>query len=117
MISVLQGEEENFASFHLVYNLVEVLKEIEVQHHMTLFEADGDVAALAKHFNCPVLSDDIDFFVFNLPEESGCIPLRGFSYRDLPQDTKSNEFGYYISARIFRRGKFPRSRRTAPSAS
>ena len=39
-------------------------------------EADRDIASLAKDWECPVLSDDSDFFIFDV--KGGFIPLSSF---------------------------------------
>lgn len=30
-------------------------------------EADSEIACLARHWNCPVLTNDSDFYIFDLP--------------------------------------------------
>ena len=58
---------------------------------MFLFsEADAEVASLANAWNCPVLSNDSDFFIFDI--KTGYIPLSSF-------DWKSSR----LSAKIFHR--------------
>lgn len=60
---------------------------------MFLFsEADSEVASLANAYNCPVLSNDSDFFIFDI--EAGYIPLSSF-------DWKSSR----LTAKIFHRRK------------
>ena len=58
---------------------------------MFLFsEADAEVASLANAWNCPVLSNDSDFFIFDI--KAGYIPLSSL-------DWKSSR----LSAKIFHR--------------
>ncbi|XP_026323114.1 protein asteroid [Hyposmocoma kahamanoa] len=45
---------------------IEVLAEIDVPYTVCEFEADDEIAALARHLNCPVLSYDSDFFIYNV---------------------------------------------------
>ena len=60
---------------------------------MFLFsEADSEVASLANAWNCPVLSNDSDFFIFDI--KAGFIPLSSF-------DWKSSR----LAAKIFHRRK------------
>ena len=60
---------------------------------MFLFsEADAEVASLANAWNCPVLSNDSDFFILDI--KAGYIPLSSF-------DWKSSR----LSAKIFHRRK------------
>ena len=44
-------------------------------------EADRDIASLAKDWACPVLSDDSDFFIFDV--KGGFIPLSSFDVGEL----------------------------------
>ncbi|XP_070778465.1 single-strand DNA endonuclease ASTE1 [Enoplosus armatus] len=44
-------------------------------------EADWEIACLAHQWNCPVLSNDSDFYVFDLP--GGYLPLRFFQWTNL----------------------------------
>ena len=57
-----------------------VLKEMEVD--LTFADGEGDVAVyqLANGYGCPVLSNDSDFFMFNL--RNGYIPLSHFRWKD-----------------------------------
>ena len=50
-----------------------VLVELNIPHVACEFEADDDIATLANDLNCPVLSNDSDFFVYDLT--AGYIPL------------------------------------------
>lgn len=43
-----------------------VLVELDIQHVACEFEADDDIATLANDLNCPVMSNDSDFFVYDL---------------------------------------------------
>uniref|UniRef100_A0A3Q2NMD4 Asteroid domain-containing protein n=1 Tax=Fundulus heteroclitus TaxID=8078 RepID=A0A3Q2NMD4_FUNHE len=44
-------------------------------------EADWDIACLARQWNCPVLTNDSDFYIFDLP--AGYLPLRFFQWTNL----------------------------------
>ena len=47
---------------------------------MFLFsEADNEIASLASAWNCPVLSNDSDFFIFDI--KGGYIPLSSFNWK------------------------------------
>ncbi|WAR18553.1 ASTE1-like protein [Mya arenaria] len=50
-----------------------VLRELQIPHVTCPYEADRELAVLANRWNCPILSNDSDFFVFKL--ESGVIPF------------------------------------------
>ncbi|XP_039762537.1 protein asteroid [Pararge aegeria] len=44
----------------------EILIELKISYTICEFEADEEIAALARHLNCPVLSYDSDFFIYNV---------------------------------------------------
>ncbi|KAJ2944514.1 hypothetical protein O0L34_g3859 [Tuta absoluta] len=44
----------------------EVLIDMSVPYTICEFEADDEIAAMARHLNCPVLSYDSDFFIYNV---------------------------------------------------
>lgn len=46
---------------------IEVLNQRKVSLVQSLAEADWDIACLAHQWRCPVLSNDSDFFIFDLP--------------------------------------------------
>lgn len=46
---------------------VHVLQRLGVEYVTCDFEADRQVAALARQWNCPVLTNDSDFFVYDIP--------------------------------------------------
>lgn len=45
---------------------IDVLKERKVSYTVCEYEADNEIAALAKRLNCPVLSSDSDYFVYDV---------------------------------------------------
>ncbi|KAL4235309.1 Protein asteroid 1 [Mactra antiquata] len=51
----------------------QVLEELNIPHVACVYEADREIAVLAKRWNCPVMSNDSDFFLFDL--SGGFIPL------------------------------------------
>ncbi|XP_045192281.2 protein asteroid homolog 1-like [Mercenaria mercenaria] len=51
----------------------QVLLELQIAHASCVFEADREIAVLAKRWNCPVLSNDSDFYIYRL--EGGFVPL------------------------------------------
>ncbi|KAM4725265.1 single-strand DNA endonuclease ASTE1 isoform 1-T3 [Anableps anableps] len=44
-------------------------------------EADWEIACLARQWNCPVLTNDSDFYIFDLP--AGYLPLNFFQWTNL----------------------------------
>lgn len=45
---------------------IEALCDMNVAYTVCEFEADDEIAAMARHLNCPVLSYDSDFFIYNV---------------------------------------------------
>ncbi|XP_045458525.1 protein asteroid-like [Melitaea cinxia] len=43
-----------------------VISDMEINYTICTFEADKNIASLARHMNCPVLSYDSDFFIYNV---------------------------------------------------
>ncbi|XP_037548733.1 protein asteroid homolog 1 [Nematolebias whitei] len=58
-------------------------------------EADWEIACLAHQWKCPVLTNDSDFYVFDLP--GGCLPIRFFQWTNLNGKVSQR----YISARLY----------------
>uniref|UniRef100_UPI0037E83DBC single-strand DNA endonuclease ASTE1 n=1 Tax=Semicossyphus pulcher TaxID=241346 RepID=UPI0037E83DBC len=58
-------------------------------------EADWEIACLAHQWNCPVLTNDSDFYIFDLP--GGCLPLNFFQWTHLNGKASHR----YISARRY----------------
>ncbi|KAM6904175.1 single-strand DNA endonuclease ASTE1 isoform 1-T2 [Lycodopsis pacificus] len=58
-------------------------------------EADWEIACLARQWNCPVLTNDSDFYIFDLP--GGYLPLSSFQWANLNGKASHR----YISARRY----------------
>ncbi|KAK2830279.1 hypothetical protein Q5P01_018210 [Channa striata] len=58
-------------------------------------EADWEIACLARQWSCPVLTNDSDFYIFDLP--GGYLPMRFFQWTNV--NGKANN--RYISARCY----------------
>nr|XP_019946151.1 PREDICTED: protein asteroid homolog 1 [Paralichthys olivaceus]XP_019946152.1 PREDICTED: protein asteroid homolog 1 [Paralichthys olivaceus]XP_019946153.1 PREDICTED: protein asteroid homolog 1 [Paralichthys olivaceus]XP_019946154.1 PREDICTED: protein asteroid homolog 1 [Paralichthys olivaceus] len=58
-------------------------------------EADREIACLAHHWKCPVLANDSDFYIFDLP--GGYLPLSSFQWTNLNGKAPDR----YISARCY----------------
>ncbi|XP_051999927.1 protein asteroid homolog 1 [Xyrauchen texanus] len=67
----------------------QVLHKLKVPLVECLQEADWEIAALAKEWNCPILSNDSDFYIFNL--EAGVLPITYFHWREVEVDSQSNK--------------------------
>lgn len=51
---------------------IQVLIQRGIPLVQCLFEADNEIACLAHQWNCPVLSNDSDFYIFDLPGVGKC---------------------------------------------
>ncbi|XP_031432797.1 protein asteroid homolog 1-like [Clupea harengus] len=71
-----------YSSDHKPVLLKSVFKQILIHLKITFVhcmgEADWDIAALANQLDCPVLSDDSDFFIFDL--KAGVLPITHFQW-------------------------------------
>ncbi|XP_055485458.1 protein asteroid homolog 1 isoform X2 [Psammomys obesus] len=76
---------------------IQVLIRLKVQFVQSFSEADRDIMTLANHWNCPVLSSDSDFCIFDL--KSGFCSLNSFQWKNL--NTIKDTQDYYIPARCF----------------
>ncbi|XP_023133856.2 protein asteroid homolog 1 [Amphiprion ocellaris] len=74
---------------------IQVLIEKGVPLVQCSAEADWEIACLAHQWNCPVLTNDSDFYIFDLP--GGYLPLRFFQWTNLNGKASHR----YISARCY----------------
>lgn len=65
----------------------QTLDKLGIQHVTCDFEADNQLVTLANQWNCPVISNDSDFYIFDL--SGGFIPLDYIDFRPrrLPQSS------------------------------
>ncbi|XP_073987310.1 single-strand DNA endonuclease protein asteroid [Rhodnius prolixus] len=76
--------------------LQERLIELGVTCLQSDFEADREIAAVSKRLNAPVLSNDSDFFIFDIP----FIPLSTFPF-DVCQSSSESNVHCFIQCQIF----------------
>ncbi|MBZ3886679.1 Protein asteroid-like protein 1 [Sciurus carolinensis] len=76
---------------------LQVLIKLQVHFVQCFSEADRDIMTLANHWNCPVLSSDSDFCIFDL--KTGFCPLNSFQWRNM--NTIKGTQDYYIPAKCF----------------
>lgn len=86
---LLQGEQDPVLPIFARDTFVSVLKTRSIPHITYEFEADVQIAALAITQNCPVLTNDSDFFIFPIPE--GIVHL---NYVKLTIERENNEGNY-----------------------
>lgn len=75
-----------------------VLKDLDVEVVQCQYEADGDLASLARGLKCPVVSNDSDFYVMDVL----VIPL---SLMELTGAVKCDD-GFAIQCKIFYMANF-----------
>lgn len=61
---------------------IEAIIDLNVAYTVCEFEADDEIAAMARHLNCPVLSYDSDFFIYNVLY----IPFNTLDFKPIPVD-------------------------------
>lgn len=76
-----------------------VLQEIRIPLAVCDFEADKEIGLLANKLNCPVLSNDSDFYI--LPLTAGFIHFDcvDFTLQETKMENKSSE--YFLPARLY----------------
>uniref|UniRef100_A0A4W5KWZ3 Uncharacterized protein n=1 Tax=Hucho hucho TaxID=62062 RepID=A0A4W5KWZ3_9TELE len=57
----------------------QVLSSLKVPFAQCICEADQDIASLARSWNCPVLSNDSDFYIFDI--QAGFLPTSHFHWQ------------------------------------
>uniref|UniRef100_A0A224XJ26 XPG N-terminal domain-containing protein n=1 Tax=Panstrongylus lignarius TaxID=156445 RepID=A0A224XJ26_9HEMI len=77
--------------------LQERLMELDIVCLQSDFEADREIAAIAKRLNAPVLSNDSDFFIFDI----AFIPLSTFPFDVCLSSSESIDVYCYIPCQIF----------------
>nr|XP_017202215.1 protein asteroid homolog 1 [Oryctolagus cuniculus] len=76
---------------------IQVLVRLQVCFVQCFSEADRDIMTLANHWDCPVLSSDSDFCIFDL--KTGFCPLNSFQWRNI--NTFKGTKNCYIPAKCF----------------
>lgn len=79
-----------------------VLKNIKIPFAVCDFEADKEIAKLANKLNCPVLSNDSDFYIF--PLTAGFIPLDSVCFPE--EKTRIVNLEKFLTARIYHVNNF-----------
>uniref|UniRef100_A0A665X446 Asteroid homolog 1 n=1 Tax=Echeneis naucrates TaxID=173247 RepID=A0A665X446_ECHNA len=74
---------------------IQILTQRGVPLYQCSAEADWEIACLAHKWNCPVLSNDSDFYIFDLP--GGYLPFNFFQWANLNGKAPHR----YISARCY----------------
>lgn len=78
---VASGFEEHLLPILSSRVFVEVLVDMQVKVIRSIFEADGDVAMVGNILGCPVVSNDSDFYIFDL--KNGYIALDSIRFQQI----------------------------------
>ncbi|XP_062846267.1 protein asteroid homolog 1 [Trichomycterus rosablanca] len=78
----------------------QVVRELGVPLVQCISEADFEIASLAHQWKCPVLTNDSDFYIFDLP--GGYLPMAFFEWDNVCRQ----DSGCYIPARRFTVNRF-----------
>lgn len=76
---------------------IEALTDMNIAYTVCEFEADDEIAALARHLNCPVLSYDSDFFIYNVLY----IPFNTLESKPTPIEENGNKT-YALECKIYK---------------
>uniref|UniRef100_UPI0037E70BE6 single-strand DNA endonuclease ASTE1 n=1 Tax=Semicossyphus pulcher TaxID=241346 RepID=UPI0037E70BE6 len=79
---------------------IQTLARLKVPLAQCYGEADREIAALAREWECPVLSFDSDFLVFDLP--GGLLPLTHFQWKAVKQSGSQS----YIPCKFYKSSTF-----------
>uniref|UniRef100_A0A665U737 Asteroid domain-containing protein n=1 Tax=Echeneis naucrates TaxID=173247 RepID=A0A665U737_ECHNA len=98
--AAVEGKNENILPPLTTMVFKQSLARLEVPVAQCFGEADQEIAALANKLGCPVLSDDSDFFIFDL--SAGLLPIKHFSWTEVTQRGSQR----YIPCRSYRTSSF-----------
>ncbi|CAL1526383.1 unnamed protein product [Lymnaea stagnalis] len=96
LVNMMAQNQRGQALPALAYEtFMQTLTEIGVPHATCQFEADVEIAVLANKLKCPVISNDSDFFIFDLSH--GFLPLDYLDFRPLhKEDSLESESYHYL---------------------
>lgn len=78
----------------------DILQEMEITFVQSLFEADLDIAKIANYFEAPVVSNDSDFYIYDL--NSGFITLDSLDFNIVRKcDEPDGLSKYYLDCKMF----------------
>ncbi|KAL0985318.1 hypothetical protein UPYG_G00155410 [Umbra pygmaea] len=67
----------------------QVLLSLKVPMAQVFYEADQEIASLAQMWDCPVLSNDSDFYIYDLT--AGFIPISHFQWKEMSVTHKNKK--------------------------
>ncbi|GFS26940.1 protein asteroid homolog 1-like [Elysia marginata] len=90
--SVTNGHQGHALPVLAYETFIQVMCELAVPHAMCQFEADSEIATLANQLKCPVISNDSDFYIFDL--EYGFLPLDYVDFRPIHKQSANKNAAY-----------------------
>ena len=85
--------------------LYETLRELGVCFIFADGDADNDIASIANNYSCPVVSDDSDFFFFNI--RAGYIPFYNLHWEQQPVTAQVYYYEYFVYCFHFKSPEAP----------
>lgn len=110
--NVMSINKLGFGDFILPLTATNVFRSIAVDKNIQIiqcmYEADLEVARLAHKYKCPVISNDSDFYLIDLP--FGLIPTDQMNHKTIikfeEKDEHSKDTKYYILCDLFKQENF-----------
>lgn len=75
------------------------LLDLNVEVVQAFYDADLEVARLARKYDCPLVSDDGDFFIIDMPR--GVISIKSLQYADVKSESIDGITHKYISCELY----------------
>uniref|UniRef100_A0AAQ5XTZ5 Asteroid homolog 1 n=1 Tax=Amphiprion ocellaris TaxID=80972 RepID=A0AAQ5XTZ5_AMPOC len=82
--AAVEGRKKNILPPLAKQVFKQTLARLKVPMAQCYGDADREIAALASEWNCPVLSGDSDFYIFDLP--AGLLPFCYFQWKNVKED-------------------------------
>ncbi|KAI4805418.1 hypothetical protein KUCAC02_010035 [Chaenocephalus aceratus] len=94
------GQSQNILPTLVKLVFRQTLRRLDVQVAQCYGEADPEIAALAREWQCPVLSGDSDFYIYDLP--GGVLPLSDFQWEAVERRGSNS----YIPCKSYNTSRF-----------
>ncbi|BFZ19710.1 hypothetical protein BsWGS_22749 [Bradybaena similaris] len=95
LVDTMSNNQKGQALPVLAYEtFMQTLNELGIHHATCQFEADNEIAVLANKLNCSVISNDSDFYIFDL--NNGFLPLDYLDFRSLERVNSDGSKLHYL---------------------
>uniref|UniRef100_A0A3B4VG20 Protein asteroid homolog 1-like n=1 Tax=Seriola dumerili TaxID=41447 RepID=A0A3B4VG20_SERDU len=98
--AAVEGRKQHILPLLTKMVFKQTLARLEVPVAQCYGEADQQIAALANEWKCPVLSNDSDFYIFDLP--AGLLPISHFRWEAVEQSGSQR----YIPCKSYKTSSF-----------